>query len=71
MTITGAYTRDANFITIYTADTLYTVARNTGEWSYIKVSDCLPDGHILTPEIFQEWKAECTETGTFELKEEN
>lgn len=33
MTITGAYKKDANFTTIYTEDTLYTIARNTGEWS--------------------------------------
>ena len=69
MTITGAYKKDQNFTTVYTEDTLYTIARNTGEWSYVKVNDCLPDGHILTPEIFQELKAECTETGTFNLKE--
>ena len=70
MTITGAYKKDANFTTIYTADTMYQIARNTGEWSYVKVNDRLPDGHILTPELFQEWKAECIETGTFELSEE-
>ena len=69
MTITGLYTKNANFTTIYTEDTLYTIARNTGEWSYVKVNDRLPDGHILTPELFQEWKSECIETGTFNLKE--
>ena len=30
MTITGAYKKDQNFTTIYTEDTLYTIARNTG-----------------------------------------
>nr|DAZ45971.1 MAG TPA: protein of unknown function (DUF1874) [Caudoviricetes sp.] len=49
---------------------MYQIACNTGDWSYVKVNDRLPDGHILTPELFQEWKAECTETGTFELSEE-
>lgn len=34
MTITGAYKKDANFTTVYTEDTLYTIARNTGEWSW-------------------------------------
>lgn len=69
MTITGVYKKDANFTTIYTEDTMYQIARNTGEWSYVKVNDRLPDGHILTHELFQEWKAECIETGTFNLKE--
>lgn len=34
MTIIVAYKKDANFTTIYTEDTLYTIARNTGEWSW-------------------------------------
>ena len=34
MTITGAYKKDQNFTPIYTEDTLYTIARNTGEWSW-------------------------------------
>lgn len=70
MTITGVYKKDANFTTVYTEDTIYTIARNTGEWSYRKIGDWLACGGKLTPEIFQEWKAECTETGTFELSEE-
>ena len=61
--------KDQNFTTIYTEDSLYTVARNTGEWSYRKMGNWLACGGKLTPELFQEWKAECTETGTFELRD--
>ena len=70
MTITGAYTRDQNFTTIYTTDTMYQIVRNTGDWSYRKVGDWLACGGKLTPELFQEWKSECTKTCTFELREE-
>lgn len=69
MTITGTYKKDQNFTTVYTEDTLYTIARNTGEWSYRKIDDWLACRGKLTPEIFRELKAECTETGTFNLKE--
>nr|DAI63665.1 MAG TPA: hypothetical protein [Caudoviricetes sp.] len=33
------------------------------------MGDWLACGGKLTPELFQEWKPECTETGTFNLKE--
>lgn len=32
MRITGKYYIDANFINVCTNNTLYTIARNTGDW---------------------------------------
>lgn len=69
MTITGKYEQDQNFTTVYTEDTLYTIARNTGSWSFRKVGEKLAFSGILTPELFKEWKSECTKEGTFELSE--
>lgn len=69
MTVTGKFTRDDNFTTIYTADTMYTVARSTGDWGCVKVGGRMANGYALTPDIFQQWKAECTEEGTFHLSE--
>ena len=37
--ITGKYYTDANFINVCTDNTLYTIARNTGDWGCRKVGD--------------------------------
>lgn len=70
MTIIVAYIKDIDVTTLFTENIMSKINHKTGEVSHTKVNDFLPDGHILTPELFQEWKAECTETGTFELSEE-
>ena len=69
MQITGKYEQDQNFTTVYTEDTLYTVARSTGDWSSVKIGDRMANGYALTPDLFRQWKAECTEEGTFHLSE--
>lgn len=69
MTITGKFEKDANFTTIYTADTMYQIARN-GDWGSVKVGNRTASGFILTPEFFKQWKAECAEEGTFNLSED-
>ncbi len=67
MIIKGKFKKDENFITVYTEDTLYTIARNTEEWGFRKVGEELACGGILTPETFEKWKLECTKEGTFNL----
>ena len=67
MTITGAYKKDQNFTTIYTENIMSKINHETGEVSHIKVNDRLPSGSILTPNLFQEWKAKCTKTCTFDV----
>ena len=66
-TIKGKYSTDSNFITVYTGDTMYTIARNTSDWGCIKVGDRTFSGEILTQETFNSWKSECQKEGTFEL----
>lgn len=69
MTITGKFSRDDNFTTIYTADTMYQVARSTGDWASVKIGGRMANGYILTPDLFQQWKAKCIKEGTFNLSE--
>lgn len=67
MLIKGKYRKDDNFTEIYTEDTLYTIARNTGEWNSVKVGERMASGHILTKETFETWKSECEKESEFEL----
>ena len=69
MTVTGKFSRDDNFTTIYTETTMYQVARSTGDWSSVKIGSRMANGYVLTPDLFQQWKSECTEEGTFHLSE--
>lgn len=69
MLIKGYYKKDDNFTEIYTEDTLYTIARNTGEWNSVKVGSRMATGRILTKETFEAWKSECEKWGEFELSE--
>ena len=69
MKITGKYEKDDNFITVYSNNTIYTIARNTDNWGCVKVGERTAMGQILTQEAFDKWASECTEVGTFELSE--
>lgn len=69
MLIKGKYKQDSNFTEIYTENTMYTIARNTGEWNSVKVGERMASGHILTKEIFEAWKSECEKWGEFQLSE--
>ena len=67
MEIQGRYTKNENFIMVYTEDTLYTIARNTGEWGSRKIGELTATGHLLDRETFEKLKAECSKEGTFEI----
>lgn len=67
MTITGKIEADSNFITVYTENALYCIARATGEWDYREVGDYLANGWRLTAEILKELAAGCTHSGTVTL----
>lgn len=69
MKIKGKYKTDDNFISVYTENTLYTLAHNSSDWGCVKVGERSATGHILNRETFEKWKAECTKEGTFELSE--
>ena len=67
--IKGKYETDSNFTTVYCDNTVYTIARNTGEWSCIKVGETTAMGQILTQEAYDKWTSECEREGTFEISE--
>ena len=68
MKISGKYTTDSNFTTVYCDNTIYTIARNTGNWSCVAVGQNVM-GHVLTQEVYDKWASECEKEGTFTLTE--
>lgn len=48
MIIIGKYEKDDNFITVYSNNVIYTIARNTVEYGMLKVGDVDKAGHRLT-----------------------
>ena len=59
---------DENFITVFLDDTMYQIAKNSGEWAYRSVGSELANGVKLTKELFDSWKDECKNRGRFVLK---
>lgn len=69
MTITGLFQADDNFVTVFddATKTIYTKARNSGEWGSVRVGERTFMGPVLTEETYAEMRSECTETGTFRI----
>ena len=67
--IKGKYETDQNFTTVYCDNTIYTIARNTGDWGSVAVGQRTAMGQILTQEVYDKWASECEKEGTFELPE--
>ena len=65
MRITGKYEADENFTTIYSNNTVYTIAKN-GDWGSVKVGQQTNMG-VLSQDTYDEWVSKCTKEGTFEL----
>lgn len=67
MKITGKYTVDQNFITVFSDNKVYTIARNSGDWGCLAVNNNAYIGGKLTQETYDKWEAECDREGTFTL----
>ena len=67
MRVTGKYEKDQNIIRVYSNNTVYTIARNSGEWGALKVGEHDRQGNVLTLEQFKAWENACEKTGTFVL----
>lgn len=65
--ITGKYYTDQNFINVCTDNTLYTIAKNTGDWGCRKVGEQTGFG-VFDQAAFKAELEQCNKTGTFELK---
>lgn len=67
MIIKGLYKKDNNFITVFSDDTMYTIARNSGEWGFVKVGGTLATGQKFSKSDYEKFKKECTKVGIFTL----
>lgn len=64
--ITGMYTKDANFYTVFCDGIIYTIARGTGEWGSRKIGDSI-SGLTLTKDEYKRLESQCDEFGSFQL----
>lgn len=67
MRVQGRYTKDSNFVTLFSGDVMYTIARNTGEWGSVRVGGTLANGQPFTKADYERMKGECHRVGTFVL----
>ncbi len=70
MKVIGKFEQDRNFTRVYSSNTVYEIARNSGEWSVLKVGEHDRQGNVLTLEQFKAWENACEKVGSFDLKEE-
>lgn len=55
--IKGRYYEDDNFFTVFVdGDGIYTISRNSGDWSVINIGDRTWMGEIMTPEWYNRMK---------------
>jgi len=67
MRVRGCYSKDENFITLFSSDTMYTIARNTGEWGSVRVGGTFANGRTFTKADYERMKEDCDQVGTFVL----
>lgn len=65
--IYGSYTEDDNFTTVFSNNTIYTIARATGEWGSVSVGNRTATGHVLDQESYDRMESECEYEGEFNL----
>ncbi len=68
--IRGKYEETVGFILVYADDALYTISKDepTTNWARIKVGDRGSYGGMLTKELYEKWRSECTKEGVFKLQ---
>lgn len=71
MKITGKYTQDDDFVTIFSDDTMYTIDKGTLDIDTYHIGDTLPSGNTLTQDLFDDRKSQCTDEGDFVLQDDD
>ena len=71
-TISGPFEVDQNFVTVYHAGRVFTLARNENEdgtrnWGSIGIGERTATGHIFGYDAFAAGRKRCEEKGTFAL----
>lgn len=69
MTIRGRYEEDENFITVYADNRIYTIAKNSGNWSSVGTGERAYIGGVLTQKRFNELASACSKEGVFKLSD--
>ena len=69
MKIKGKVYRDPNFIRVFDkgANIMYEFAVN-GTWSFVKVGSTMPNGFVLSQDVFDSWYEELGGEETFDLR---
>ena len=67
MRVHGCYSKDENFITLFSSDVMYTIARGTSKWKSVKVGGTFANGQPFTKADYERMKEECDSVGTFVL----
>lgn len=66
MKVTGKFNKENGFVYLYTENALYTIA-SKDNWGCVEIGQKTESNIVLDKETFENWKAECTQEGTFEL----
>lgn len=55
--VKGLVDRNENFIRVFDieANSMYEFAVNGNDWGLVKVGDTMPNGFVLSQEVFDEW----------------
>ena len=67
MRVRGCYTKGSNFITLFSSDVMYIIARNTGGWGSVRVGGTFANGQPFTKADYERLKEDCDQVGTFVL----
>lgn len=70
MKISGKYTQDDDFVTIFSDDTMYTIDKGTLDCGTWHIGDVLPTGDVLTREAFDARREQCLDAGDFVLQDD-
>ena len=67
MKIKGKYKTDQNFITICSAGTIYTIARNSGQVGSVAIGEYVFHGGKLTQKGYDQILSTCDQQGEFDV----
>ena len=67
MKVKGRYYTDQNFVTVCANNTVYTKAKNSGEWGSVKVGDRTFAGWKFEQEDYDQELAKCDKEGVFDV----
>lgn len=70
MTIHGRYRLGKYFITVFSDNTMYLIARNSYDWIRVNVGKIFENGEPFSKADYDRLETKCDNVGTFEVYEE-